>query len=150
MYENYNNAMNMNMNKENIMQKVTKKKNKSNQTNLYEIQKEATKNEPEPVIKKKNYVMSLANEAEIMVIEKNSSMESKFGNINQGIKNYINRFKENEINDNNINHIKRKSSDKELLNNNNEDIERMIKLYNSNHKKYKRHADIFSVINNTS
>ena len=150
MYENYNNAMNINMNKENIIQKVTKKKNKSNQTNLYEIQKEATKNEPEPVIKKKNYVMSLANEAEIMVIEKNSSMESKFGNINQGIKNYINRFKENEINDNNINHIKRKSSDKELLNNNNEDIERMIKLYNSNHKKYKRHADIFSVINNTS
>lgn len=150
MYENYNNVMNMNMNKENIIQKVTKKKNKSNQTNLYEIQKEANKNEPEPVIKKKNYVMSLANEAEIMVIEKNSSMESKFGNINQGIKNYINRFKENEINDNNINHIKRKSSDKELLNNNNEDIERMIKLYNSNHKKYKRHADIFSVMNNTS
>ena len=97
---------------------------------------------------KKKYVMSLASEAEIVIKDSNNrSIQLNVNNDDYKIKNTdmkVNEIK-NDIKNANIN-----SNKNELLNNGDETIQRMIKIYNINHKKYKKVIEMKNKANNTS
>ena len=100
---------------------------------------------------KKKYVMSLASEAEIVIKDNNNRNIQLNMNIDDyRVKNPINPdLKVNDIKydlkNTNIN-----SNKNELLNNDDENIQRMIKIYNINHKKYKKVIELKNKANNTS
>ena len=107
--------------------------------------------EAEQKINKKKYVMSLANEAEIVIKDKNNRNIQLNMNIDDyKIKNNINPdLKINEIKYD-MKAVRRNSIKKELINNDDNDIQRMIKIYNLNHKKYKKVIEMKNKANNTS
>ena len=111
-----------------------RKMHKNEETKSGENGQNKLNNKEEPT--KKNYTMNLANEAGIYVIDKNKNNPIK------------EKFKLNYINYNNI-HKNSISQEKEL-NNNNEDIEKMIKIYNLNHSKYKSSVEKLNKASNTS
>ena len=100
---------------------------------------------------KKKYVMSLASEAEIVIKDNNNRNIQLNMNIDDyRVKNPINPdLKVNDIKydlkNTNIN-----SGKNELINNDDENIQRMIKIYNINHKKYKKVIELKNKANNTS
>ena len=105
-------------------------------------------NIPEQKNNKKNYVMSLASEAEIVIKDSNNrSIQLNMNNEDYKIKNTD--IKVNEIK-NDIKNTKINSNINELINNDDETIQRMIKIYNINHKKYKKVIEMKNKANNTS
>ena len=105
-------------------------------------------NIPEQKNNKKNYVMSLASEAEIVIKDSNNrSIQLNMNNDDYKIKNTD--IKVNEIK-NEIKNTKINSNNNELINNDDETIQRMIKIYNINHKKYKKVIEMKNKANNTS
>ena len=106
----------------------------------------------------KTKVLSLANEAEIVVIDNNTNIDFYLNNDYEALNNnnkhemkanllnpYITRIRKKP---------KAKENEKELNNNsknsNNNDIEKMIKLYNLNQQKLKKSMETSNKANNTS
>ena len=117
-----------------------RKIHKNEETKIGENNQNKLNNKEEPM--KKIYTMNLANEAGIYVIDKNK-------NIDFGLSNPIKqKFKVNYNNYNNIHKIS--NSQEKELNNNDEDIAKMIKIYNLNHIKYKSSVEKVNKASNTT
>ena len=104
-------------------------------------------------IAKKVKVMALASQAEIVVINKNKNVDFILKKDNE--QNIKQELKLSDINPN-ITQIKKKvkvkENEKELTNNKNanNDINKMIKMYNINHNKFKKSIETNNKANNTS
>ena len=104
-------------------------------------------------IAKKVKVMALASQAEIVVINKNKNVDFILKEDNE--QNIKQELKLSDINPN-ITQIKKKvkvkENEKELTNNKNanNDINKMIKMYNINHNKFKKSIETNNKANNTS
>ena len=104
-------------------------------------------------IAKKVKVMGLASEAEIVVINKNKNVDFILKEDNE--QNNKQELKLSDINPK-ITQIKKKvkvkENEKELTNNKNanNDINKMIKMYNINHNKFKKSIETSNKANNTS
>ena len=104
-------------------------------------------------IAKKVKVMALASQAEIVVINKNKNVDFILKEDNE--QNNKQELKLSDINPN-ITQIKKKvkvkENEKELTNNKNanNDINKMIKMYNINHNKFKKSIETNNKANNTS
>ena len=100
---------------------------------------------------KKEYIMKPASEAGIIVRSNNSNFDFSINSDEFRIKNHIKKNLKVNVNNYDLNNMKRNSQEGELLNNsNNEPIQKMIKIYNINHKKYKKVIEVKNQANNTS
>ena len=100
---------------------------------------------------KKEYIMKPASEAGIIVRSNNSNFDFSINSDEFRIKNHIKKNLKVNVNNYDLNNMKRNSQEGELINNsNNEPIQKMIKIYNINHKKYKKVIEVKNQANNTS
>ena len=116
-----------------------------NQNNIQETNKIDSKAE------KKKYVMNLANEAGITIIDNNRNFSYEINSDDYRNKNHHikPKFQVNSVNLDSMNK-KRNSKSNELINNDDENIQKIIKIYNVNHKQYKRIIETKNQANNTS
>jgi hypothetical protein len=103
--------------------------------------------------------MSLASQAEIVVIDNNTNLNLNLNNDYEVYNNPIKQEMKENIMNSNITKIKRKpkinENEKELNLNNanktgNNDMDKMIKQYNFNQKKTKKSVETSNKANNTS
>ena len=100
---------------------------------------------------KKEYIMKPASEAGIIVRSNNSNFDFSINSDEFRIKNHIKKNLKVNVNNYDLTNMKRNSQEGELINNsNNEPIQKMIKIYNINHKKYKKVIEVKNQANNTS
>ena len=117
------------------------------------------KNELDSKLVTKKRVMSLASQAEIVVIDNNTNLNLNLNNDYEVYNNPIKQEMKENIMNSNITKIKRKpkinENEKELNLNNanktgNNDMDKMIKQYNFNQKKTKKSVETSNKANNTS